>query len=315
MQQNKTRTFLIDTLIAIAILISGMIFPMFAFFFFIPQVILGYRYGLGLSLGSFVLSCAFGVYFLGAASMLLLAPVGLFAVLFFFTMLRHRRKYEDMLLGGTLGFTLILGGFFYYVERQSGVNLFDAVKSNIEHLFEMYQSGIAGNLSEEQIRALEEMLSSSIDYVRVAMPGILMALSFGMAFVTLWITGIALRKLAIGNQNLPRLQEFTIDRKASAGLVIVLLTTLLLRALRYSYSEELILNIVLIFNFILGIQGLAVFDYFLAKKSGKVVRILVPILIILFLRAWPIYGFAGLIDLLFDFRKKDRERGTKGSAR
>lgn len=315
MQQNKTRTFLIDTLIAIAILISGMIFPMFAFFFFIPQVILGYRYGLGLSLGSFVLSCAFGVYFLGAASMLLLAPVGLFAVLFFFTMLHHRRKYEDMLLGGTLGFTLILGGFFYYVERQSGVNLFDAVKSNIEHLFEMYQSGIAGNLSEEQIRALEEMLSSSIDYVRVAMPGILMALSFGMAFVTLWITGIALRKLAIGNQNLPRLQEFTIDRKASAGLVIVLLTTLLLRALRYSYSEELILNIVLIFNFILGIQGLAVFDYFLAKKSGKVVRILVPILIILFLRAWPIYGFAGLIDLLFDFRKKDRERGTKGSAR
>lgn len=315
MQQNKTRTFLIDTLIAIAILISGMIFPMFAFFFFIPQVILGYRYGLGLSLGSFVLSCAFGVYFLGAASMLLLAPVGLFAVLFFFTMLRHRRKYEDMLLGGTLGFTLILGGFFYYVERQSGVNLFDAVKSNIEHLFEMYQSGIAGNLSEEQIRALEEMLSSSIDYVRVAMPGILMALSFGMAFVTLWITGIALRKLAIGNQNLPRLQEFTIDRKASAGLVIVLLTTLLLRALRYSYSEELILNIVLIFNFILGIQGLAVFDYFLSKKSGKVVRILVPILIILFLRAWPIYGFAGLIDLLFDFRKKDRERGTKGSAR
>lgn len=315
MQQNKTRTFLIDTLIAIAILISGMIFPMFAFFFFIPQVILGYRYGLGLSLGSFVLSCAFGVYFLGAASMLLLAPVGLFAVLFFCTMLHHRRKYEDMLLGGTLGFMLILGGFFYYVERQSGVNLFDAVKANIEHLFEMYQSGIAGNLSEEQIRALEEILSSSIDYVRVAMPGILMALSFGMAFVTLWITGIALRKLAIGNQNLPRLQEFTIDRKASAGLVIVLLTTLLLRALRYSYSEELILNIVLIFNFILGIQGLAVFDYFLAKKSGKVVRILVPILIILFLRAWPIYGFAGLIDLLFDFRKKDRERGTKGSAR
>lgn len=315
MQQNKTRTFLIDTLIAIAILISGSIFPMFAFFFFIPQVILGYRYGLGLSLGSFVLSCAFGTYFLGAASMLLLAPVGLFAVLFFFTMLYHRRKYEDMLLGGTLGFTLILGGFFYYVERQSGINLFDAVKVNIEHLFEMYQSGVAGNFSEEQIRALEEMLSSSIDYVRVAMPGILMALSFGMAFVTLWITGIALRKLAIGNQNLPRLQEFTIDRKASAGLVIVLLTTLLLRALRYSYSEELILNIVLIFNFILGIQGLAVFDYFLAKKSGKVVRILVPILIILFLRAWPIYGFAGLIDLLFDFRKKDRERGTKGSAR
>ena len=315
MQQNKTRNFFMYTLIAVAILMSGSIFPLFAFFYFIPQVILGYRYGLGLAVGSLVLSSAFGAYVLGTASMMLLVPVGLFAVLFFGTMLHRHKKYDDMLLGGTLGFTVILGGFFYYVEQRSDIDLFDAVRANIDHLFEMYQSGLAGNLTEEQIHALEQMLSSSIDYVRVAMPGILMALSFGMAFVTLWMTGIALRKLAIGNQNLPRLQDFSIDRKATTGIFVVLLTTLLLRAFHFSYSEELMLNIVLIFNFVLGIQGLGMLDYFMAKKRGKVVRILVPVLIIFILRAWPIYGFAGLLDLVFDFRKKDRERGTKGSAR
>lgn len=315
MQQNKTRYFFMYTLIAIAILMSGTIFPLFAFFYFIPQVILGYRFGLGRAFLSLSLSGAFGAYLLGPVSMVLLIPIGIFGVVFFFATLYRQKKYHDMLLGGTLGFSIILGGFFYYVEQQSNVDLFDAVRANIDHLLEMYQSGLAGNLTEEQIHALEQMLSSSIDYARVAMPGILMALSFGMAFVTLWMTGIALRKLAIGNQNLPRLQDFSIDRKATTGIFVVLLTTLLLRAFHFSYSEELMLNIVLIFNFVLGIQGLGVLDYFMAKKRGKVVRILVPMLIIFILRAWPIYGFAGLLDLVFDFRKRDRERGTKGSAR
>lgn len=315
MQQNKTRHFLIYTLLSIAILMSGSIFPIFAFFYFIPEVILGYRYGLGLSLISFILSSAFGAWFLGPVIMMILVPMGVFGIVFFWTALHRGMRYEHTLLGGMLGFTIILGGFFYYAEQRSDVNLFDAVRANVGHLLKTYQTGLAGNFSEEQIHAFEQMLSTSIDYVRVAMPGIIMALSFGIAFLTLWITGMALRKLAIGNQNLPRLREFSIDRNASIGLLIVLATTFILRLFGYAYSEELILNIVLVFNFILGIQGLAVLDYFLAKKRGLIIRILVPIVVVLILRAWPIYSFAGLVDLVLDFRKKDRERGTKGSAR
>ena len=122
-----------------------------------------------------------------------------------------------------------------------------------------------------------------------------------------------LRKMGIGRLETSRFKEFSLPKNFGIGILLTVLLTYMIGLFGFSYRDEVLLNLLVIYSFLLGIQGLAMQDYFLAKRRGMFTRIVFPIFMLIFFRAFILYSILGLTDILFDFRLRSKNRGTGGS--
>ena len=78
----------------------------------------------------------------------------------------------------------------------------------------------------------------------------------------------------------------------------------MLKWLKLSYYDTVLLNITVLASFMFFIQGLSVIDYRLIKRDiGRLFRILILLLVILVLPVGGIITFIGILDVIIDFRK------------
>ena len=313
MNQNKWRDIFIASVVSLGILILGAnTFPIFMCLYLSPQIVVGYRHGMlngGLSL---LLTLGALAAYLGFQNIILIALFGIAGFCCLLEGVRKQKKPHETILMTTVLFAFILAGYFYILQASTSTDIFATSAADLEKLIEIYTTQLKQRLTSEQIEELKKMFEFGINYVKVALPGILGAISFFAAFLNYMVSTYMLRKMGIGRLETSRFKEFSLPKNFGIGILLTVLLTYIIGLVGFTYRDEVLLNLLVIYSFLLGIQGLAMQDYFLAKRRGMFTRIVFPIFMLIFFRAFILYSILGLADILFDFRLRSKNRGTGG---
>lgn len=108
-----------------------------------------------------------------------------------------------------------------------------------------------------------------------------------------------------------KLNHFGTGRDLRYASVIIGLICLGAYLINADISRLIILNLLATLSFFYFIFGFLLSDYIYEKSGKRIVRILMPILILVILRSFMIYVFIGFLDVIFNFRERVLINGRK----
>ena len=100
--------------------------------------------------------------------------------------------------------------------------------------------------------------------------------------------------------------SFRLPKHVIIGSVLIAVLLYILQITEFGFSQELILNVYLIFTFLFMINGIAAIDFIIRSRANIFVRIILPLVILLLLGMGILYAIIGLLDLCFDLRDRLR---------
>ncbi len=310
---NRIRDILTASLISLAILFIGQnIFSLVMCIYITPQIVVGHRHGFKYGLFSLLLALGVLAAGFGLKSIYLVLIFGLVGYFFIVGGLKYKFSATRTVFLTTLALIAVLGGYFYLLQSQMEADIFANAAENIKKMVELYVSSLDQSGNGEQIGKLNSLIDIFAGYIMVGLPGILAEIAFFCALLNYMISTYVLRRMGLGNLETSKFKEFSLPKNFGVGMILTMLATWILGFFDFPYQEEVLFNLLIIYIFLLGIQGLAMQDYFLVKGNRRIVRILLPLLIIVTLNAFYVYSFIGLVDVFFDFRLKDKRKGTGG---
>ena len=112
----------------------------------------------------------------------------------------------------TVLFAFILAGYFYILQASTSTDIFATSAADLEKLIEIYTTQLKQRLTSEQVAELKKMFEFGINYVKVALLGILGAISFFVAFLNYMVSTYVLRKMGIGRLETSRFKEFSLPK-------------------------------------------------------------------------------------------------------
>jgi uncharacterized protein YybS (DUF2232 family) len=197
----------------------------------------------------------------------------------------------------------------YAVTRIMGVNpletQFEAMRKGIEFSLEFYD-----NMGMEVPQGMRDTLLSSFELIRVTLPALLILASLLDSFLNYTAARIVLKRLGLNMEALPPFGEWRAPSNLSLGFLILMGLTLAGGYLGLEGIDIVMGNILVLFQMIFMVQGISVLYYFLTQKGvNRFIKVLVIVFVLFnqFLAMAAV--FAGLLDVLLDFRKRFSKDG------
>ena len=310
MDENKGRKIseiILTTIISTILMLLGMYYmPLIIFLYPTPFIILGVKYGLKYNIISIIISTFFvGVMTDTISGLIILLAFLPLSIALNYLIVNRKKTLETMVISTllTLVSFLVILGLTKNITGVSIVHQLDefftqVINTQIETLKDM-------QLSQYEILKAEDLLESTFDYVLLIIPVLMMIFSLVTAYINCFISSVVLRKQGYGVVSIPRFSRFKLPSNILLGMGIMFIGVLLIKWLKISYYETVLLNIVGLASFMFFIQGLAVIDYKLKRKNVKIVfRVLILLSFVLLLPIGTmILTFIGVLDAILDFRK------------
>lgn len=182
-----------------------------------------------------------------------------------------------------------------------------SINSAINSTRDLY---IKMGMSRQQIDSVIKATPlSNINYIYSLLPGLLVISSFIMSFINFKITKYVFKKLSYKFNDIPSYSMIYIDGKPGFVIVAVMLIGMILKYKHLSYGDYVLNSASTFFMFTYMIDGISLCLYYLRNKfkQSKPVSALLLFLIV-FSGFGMILFFAGIADVLLDFRKIDPNR-------
>ncbi|MBR9746518.1 DUF2232 domain-containing protein [Bacillus cereus] len=219
-------------------------------------------------------------------------------------MYKKQKKPVEILMAGTLAY--LIGIMLIYVASIKFFNI-DFIKQ-MQNMFnesmtqsEKLVTAAGMPISKEQ----KELFVQMNDILQTVFPSILVMVSVCLSWITVIISGSALRKLKHDVIPWPKFKDIQLPKSIVWYYVIFILLSTFIKVEPTSYLHMVFSNLYVIFALLLVLQGLT-FIAFLAHSKGftKGVPIISFIVCMFIPMLFPLVTILGIIDLGISLRSK-----------
>jgi uncharacterized protein YybS (DUF2232 family) len=311
-EYSKTRSMVegallsaITVLLSIASIYLPLIGTLATFVWPVPIIILMLRHGMRTSIMATIVS--------GLIVSLLATPIDAVTIILGFGLTgialgyAIRKEYSPGKIvligtGASVISKVIIIGISMLVMKINPINMqMDILVESLEGASEFYSSiGINPENIEPLLNSLKEMAK----ILPIIIPSILLLASIMDAFLNFNVARLVLKKLGHTIKPLPPFIYWQLP----IYTVPMFLAGMAMSMLYYFYPSEILrfigMNLTIFFPYLFMIQGLSLLAFFLNRmKANKILRITIVIFVIFNPVFSRILVFAGLLEILFNFRK------------
>ncbi len=312
MRTNSTKSLVEGALLAainVILSIMALYMPILGTFatliWPVPIVILGVRHGIRTSFLSMIVAGIIVAIISGPfQAITIVVSFGLIGLAMGWAIKKDFSPFKILAVGGAASLVSKIALVFISMLMM-GINpLTEEINALKESLL------IAGSFYEKMgmdpktIETTIESFKRGLELLPLIIPGIFIMASALDAFLTYIVTKAVLSRMGQKLRDftpfwLWRFPEYTVAAFLAGNLLVLLETYWPIGVLK-----AIGMNLVLVFGFILFVQGFSLLTYYLGKFNvGKVFRLIIVFFVFFNPLFLQILFFAGLFDVLFNFRK------------
>ncbi|MCF6139101.1 YybS family protein [Pseudalkalibacillus berkeleyi] len=207
-----------------------------------------------------------------------------------------------LLLGGTLAYLANLILIYVVSILFMDINLATLSQQSIKETIALTErvGGMMGGDVQESVEQLQELVTI-IPYI---LPAFFILMAVVLAFITIFISSLVLKRLKVDQPEWKPFRNWSFPR----SIMWYYLATILVF---FTNPEEgsalyiVTMNLYLVLEIILVIQGLAfIYFYFWKKGKGKTFPVLITISLFIIPLGFYLVRILGIIDLGFDLRNR-----------
>ncbi len=305
--QSLIETISIVLLTTLALFLSLRVFPLAIFLFPISFIVLGVKHGIKYNIIGLILSVIAIGFFTDFLSAIIILVLFLpFTIALIYTIGRDEKPGKVMLLG-TLAFFISILILVLVVTTIYDFNFIEEYGKIFKNIFDQRMEIFReSGLGQAEIKNMEDAYDILYENFTMTTPSMFLLFSMGLTYINYLISSFIIRKEREDIKNRPIFSEFKLPKNIFFGTVIMLVISYILMKKNILNGISVYSNIILIFNFIFTLQGLAVIDFKLKEKGlNKIIRIIINIFSLLLSTVMGnILSFVGILDSLFDFRRQ-----------
>ncbi|MBS4536970.1 YybS family protein [Clostridium sp. D2Q-11] len=301
-----TESAVIVTLMTIFVFLGLYLMPIILFLYPIPFVILGVRHNVKSSmvtmLASFILVA---ILIDPLTSVFVTVMLGLLAIILPFMINREYSSY-NIIVVGTLGSFLSIATTLIVSGYVVGVKFYDMLKLNFDSILNTQKNLLNEmDLSSYQVEEMIDIFSQGFDYTLLIFPTVLILFSLFNTYINYWISAAVLKRLKYKDIKVPIFSNFRLPSNIILGIAVIGIGASIINYYKLFYYDTITLNIYVLAMFIFFLQGLAVIMYLLNKtKIRSILKGFIIGILVLSGGLMPIIALIGLVDTIFDFRRK-----------
>lgn len=217
-------------------------------------------------------------------------------------------KFEPI-YGGTIAFVVCIMAFYFMSKIIFKMNLIEEFNKTISEVFTQ-QMAIMEQMNVDVYKGLK--IEDFIKLMSNMIPTMLFLQGLISAFITYYLEVFVLRRTRILNIEKPTFRDFYLPGNAVGISLMLYILVLLLGFMNLGlYTDSIMFNLQMVFNFMFIIQGVAVSIYYarkwLSQGTGK--NVLVSGLLLGIFGTMGI-SFIGMLDSIIDFRKVRSYKST-----
>ena len=154
--------------------------------------------------------------------------------------------------------------------------------------------------------------SDIVNYINNMLPAILFLQGMIVTFIIYALETFVLRRIRLVNLRLPKFIDFYLPGNAVTASFTIYILVLFMDLIKVNlYTDLIMLNLQLVFNFMFMLQGISVSIYYLKKwiRGGSLKMIFMSLLILSVFGFMGI-SFVGMLDSIIDFRRVRSYKST-----
>ena len=192
----------------------------------------------------------------------------------------------------------------YAVTRLMGVNPLEVQLESMEKGLEL-SMGFYDRMGLDVPEEMREGLFSSFELLRVMLPAILVMVAVLDSYLNYTVARIVLRRLGLRLEALPPFAEWRAPGNLMIGFLLLMALSIAGGYLGLGNIDVVAGNILLLFQIVFLAQGISVAYFFLMRRGINKVFAIILIVLILFNQPLALVAvLTGLLDTLFDFRRR-----------
>ncbi|PAB58473.1 YybS family protein [Anaeromicrobium sediminis] len=313
--ENKTRGMIeaamIVTLTSV-FAVMGTYIPLLTFILLlipVPFIILAKRRGLsftllGLVVASLIISMVTGPV---SAFFTMLTP-GVMAIVIGY-MLSKNYSPGKILIGGSIGAIVSTTILIQITTSIMGVTITDMMTDMMKQSVDM-QLSIYKNLKydETQIQQISSQWEQISKMGMMMIPSMIIIMSTLFSYINYLVASKILKRVSKEEvSELPPLRYVTLPKNIVMGSFLILALTYISGYFNVVNYNTLVLNVLIIFQVVFSIQGLAIVSFFMHKfKLRKPVRIIIYIFVVFSGSFTVILSTLGFVDAIMNIRRLER---------
>ncbi len=185
-----------------------------------------------------------------------------------------------------------------------GIDFFGVMETSAAQTMEMMKTFIQ---DEAQYKEMLKTMSVLIESVKILFPSSLVMSGVFLSGMNITILRVVLKRLKMPFVPAKPFNEFAYDKSVLIGTSLIMILSYLAGVGGIVDLTVLFANIIYIIAFAFSIQGASVIDYMLEKrKIGKGARVFIIVFLFLAFNGIIVIGMIGWFDVIFNFRKLER---------
>lgn len=271
----------------------------------VPWIVMGIRNGIlasgiGMAVLTGVVSFLFGSW-VGIMGLVLFGPM----VLVVQFLINKKRKISEIFIAASLMFFISIVILGVISSQTRGIE----IKDDLSRLFQNNKEQILSTLEEQELSELDmSSLEATIDIfyknMMAIMPTVMILISSIIGYLNYKVSTWVVHKMGNKKIEVPDFSTFALPKDIAIGIIMSYILIFILKSQNIDYHAGLAININGLLSVMFLVQGVSLISYFLKKKGiGKFIRIVFISFIINFSIIGNLILFAGMLDIIFDFRK------------
>lgn len=220
----------------------------------------------------------------------------------------NSNKFEPI-YAGTIIFVVCTIAFFIVAKIIFNVDMIDefmtiigeSIKAQIEVMKSINASVVDDIVPEDIVNGVRNMIATALFF-----EGMLLAI------LTYCSSAFTLNRMRRVNLRLPKIKEFYLPGNAVVTSFMLYMLVLFIELIGFNlYTDLIMVNLQLVFNFMFMVQGIAICLYYISKmkKEGPNKMVLIGGIVV-FISGFIGVSFIGMLDSIIDFRKVRSYKST-----
>jgi uncharacterized protein YybS (DUF2232 family) len=276
-----------------------------SFFWPIPIILLGIRHGLKMSImATLVSGLIVGMLTEPIQALTIILGFGLIGVALGYSLKAGYSPGKTMLLGTVASLfskVILIGLTMLFLNINPIVEQMQLMQESLEYVTRFYKSM---GVDPKQLKGITDAFTLMANMITVIIPGMLLIASVLDTFLNYSIARIVLKKLGTEIESFPPLSRWQLPAYTVVLFLLGVIFVMTSGMLNIKVLEYIGVNLQMVFSLAFVVEGLALIAFYLSRaKVIKVVRAFVMLLVIFNPFFSQVAMWAGMLDILFDFRK------------